>query len=188
MILTTFAPTGKILRWLEVPTAEDALANLHPDERVMLGRYDPATQYVESHDPADPTGTAVVVDYPPSPGPWAVWDWGARAWADPRTPVELAAALNAKRATAWLDKSDLLIRLIAAGIMSPEDAEEAAGGAIPASMAPLMEMLPPGAQMAARIKWRSDTQISRTHPVIVLAAHALGISDEQLDQIFGVAP
>lgn len=124
--------------------------------------------------------------YPPRPGPWAEFDYVTETWFDPRSAAETADDLNRARARTQLDKSELLIRLVVAGILTPEEAEEAAGGVIPASMVPMMESLPPDAQMAARIKWKSDSMISRNHPVIVAAAYAMGISDEQLDQIFGV--
>ncbi|MBB1493130.1 hypothetical protein H5395_16785 [Paracoccus sp. MC1854] len=124
----------------------------------------------------------------PRPAAWAEFDYVTETWFDPRTEAELAEELHRVRAATQLDKSDLLIRLAVAGILSPEEAEEAAGGTIPASMQPMLQMLPPEAQMAARIKWRSDNLISRNHPVIVAAAYALGVTDQQLDTIFGVSP
>lgn len=98
---------------------------------------------------------------------------------------EMSKLLEA-RAAASLSKADLLIQLATYGILTPEEAQQAASGAIPASMEMMLESLPPEAQMAARIKWAADNEISRNHPVIVMAAYALGLSDVLVDQIFGV--
>lgn len=131
-------------------------------------------------------------EYPARPSDHHMWDAAAGAWTDPRSSAEIAAqaaaALAAARRATSLDKSELLIRLVVAGVLTPTEAEDAAAGAIPDRMAELMSSLPPDAQMAARIKWRTDSQISRSHPVIVAAAYGLGITDEVLDEIFGVMP
>ena len=103
----------------------------------------------------------------------------------------MQAALYAAREAASLDKSDLLIRMVMAGMLPSDDAEIAAGGVIPPTIQAALdelppEVFPPEAQMVARIKWRSDNVISRVNPVIVLAAAALGVTDEQMDAIFDV--
>lgn len=123
---------------------------------------------------------------PPKPGEWAEWD--GSAWIDPRTPSDIAKAKNIRRNRTTLNKADLLISLASAGILSQDEAIDAAAGGIPLSLQPLLSRLPADAQMAARIKWMADVQISRTHPVIVAAAYGLGITDEALDEIFGVNP
>ncbi len=126
--------------------------------------------------------------YPPRPGTWAEFDFMARQWIDPRSAADMQAALFAAREAATLDKSELLMRLAmpGVGILSPEEAIEAAQGRIPASFQPAIASLPAEAQMLARIKWAGDQIISRTNPLLILAAYAKGISDEQMDQIFGV--
>lgn len=168
--------TGVIRAVITSPEPAVVALNVQPGEAVHVGEVELHRHYIRD---------GVAHEYPPRPGPWAVWD--GQRWVDPRSPADLAADLIQRRHATQLDKSDLLIRLAVAGILTPEEAEEAAGGTIPASMLPMLEALPPDAQMAARVKWRADTTISRTHPVIVSAAHALGIPDAQLDQIFGVA-
>ena len=133
------------------------------------------------------------VALPPKPGPWAQFNDGA--WVDPRTASDIAmeaqAVLYAARSAASMDKSELLIAMATLGILTPQDAEIAAGGAIPPTIQGVLDTLPPEvfpdeARMVARIKWASDNVISRVNPVIVLAATALGVTDEQMDQIFGV--
>lgn len=120
-----------------------------------------------------------------------VFDLISESWIDPRTPEDIKAELYAARVATTLDKSTLLIRMAMAGMLPPEDAEIAAGGVIPPTIQTALdalppEVFPPEAQMIARIKWRSDNVISRVNPVIVLAAAALGVTDEQMDAIFEV--
>lgn len=103
-----------------------------------------------------------------------------------RSPNWGSDQLSKARATASLSKADLLIRLATYGILSPMDAQQAASGGIPPSMEVMLESLPPEAQMAARIKWAADNEISRNHPVIVMAAYAMGLSDELVDEIFEI--
>lgn len=104
-----------------------------------------------------------------------------------RSPNWATDQLSKARAAASLSKADLLIRLATFGILTPAEAQQAASGVIPPSMETMMETLPPEAQMAARIKWAADNEISRNHQVIVMAAYALGLSDELVDQIFEVS-
>lgn len=169
---------GEITHTLDLDDYDTLLANIDEGFDFIPGRYLSDEFYIEND---------VAVQMPPRPGDWAVFDYNAKVWLDPRTDSERTNELNQIRANTRLDKSDLLIRLALAGILSEEEADEAAGGVIPASMQPMLAQLPPEAQMVARIKWKSDTVISRTHPVIVSAAYAMGITDEQLDEIFDVA-
>ncbi|MGP9804025.1 hypothetical protein [Paracoccus sp. NSM] len=121
---------------------------------------------------------------PPRPGIWAEWD--GQAWIDPRTPADFAAALQSARDAARRDKSGLLMDLAMMGVLTVPEAIQAARGDIPESFEPALSSLPEEAQGIARIKWAGDQTISRTNPLILLAAYAKGITDEQLDQAFGV--
>lgn len=96
--------------------------------------------------------------------------------------------LEQMRVRAWLDKSDLLIKLAMLQLLTPEEAEQAAEGVIPASIAGVMGSLSPEEQLAARIKWRTDSVISRNHPVIVAAAYGMDLTPEQVDELFGIVP
>ena len=142
-------------------------------------------------DPAEGIGTEThywtgddFAELPPKPGEWAEWD--GSAWIDPRTPADLAAELSRRRSSAVMDKGELVQVLDELRILSPDEVDEVTRGDIPPRIEALMEGLPADARRAAITKWRLDTVIRRTHPVIVSAAYALGISDEALDEIFGV--
>lgn len=169
--------TGQITMNLAVNDATQISDNQRPGWAALIGRYSASDYYVANSEP---------IPFPPRPSHHHVWDWSASEWTDPRTPADLAAELEARRDAAWLDKSSLLLRLMDAKILSEADADAASGGEIPALLAPHVDGLPSGARTAARVKWKADAVISRKHPVIVSAAYALGVSDETLDQIFGV--
>ena len=124
--------------------------------------------------------------YPPRPSEHHIWD--GVAWIDPRTPADLAAELSRRRSSAAMDKGALVQVLDELRILSPDEVDTVTRGDIPARIEALMGALSADARRAAITKWRLDTVISRTHPVIVAAAYALGISDETLDEIFGVSP
>ena len=143
---------------------------------------DPSLHYVRGRE---------IIAFPLRPNSWSRFDFAAQEWVDPRTPADMQASLYAAREATTLDKSTLLIRMAMAGMLPAEDAEIAAGGVIPPTIQAALdalppEVFPPEAQMIARIKWRSDNVISRVNPVIVLAAAALGVTDEQMDVIFDV--
>lgn len=174
--------TGAILR---IGTGEiDSLADQHDHETEIVVAPVPEGVGDDTHF----WDGEWFAEYPPRPGDWAVWD-GA-AWTDPRTPEDLAADAAARlagaRAAAALDKADLLLALWQAEILTPEDAEIAAGGQIPPTFAALLADQPDDVKITARIKWAADTRISRMNPLILLAAWAADISDAVLDQIFGV--
>lgn len=175
-----------------VATGEITFSGFSPDpvmdqplddgEAMLEGQADPSLYYVVDD---------VITPYPARPNPWARFDFASHEWVDPRTPADMQAALYAARAVTSMDRSELLIRMALAGMMPAEDAEIAAGGVIPPTIQAALdalppEVFPPEAQMIARIKWRSDNVISRVNPVIVLAAAALGVTDEQMDAIFEV--
>lgn len=121
---------------------------------------------------------------PPRPGAWAKWN--GQEWIDPRTPADFAAALQSARQSAQRDKSGLLMDLAMMGVLTVPEAVQAARGDIPETFEAALSSLPEEAQGIARIKWAGDQVISRMNPLILMAAYAKGITDEQLDQAFGV--
>ncbi|TJZ86165.1 hypothetical protein [Paracoccus hibiscisoli] len=161
-------------------TADDMIGSV-PDGHTVTGMGDdeypvPMAEYLGADEQFHPL--------PPRPGPWARWQ--GVEWIDPRTPSDMQAALYAARDATFLDKSDLLTRMFLAGLFDAENVLIASQGEIPPTLEPALQSMPAEAQVIARIKWRSDTVISRVNPVIVLAAAALGVTDEQMDAIFGV--
>lgn len=167
--------TGKIVRsgFSANPGVDQVL---EPGEVVLITEMtDPARYHVSAEG---------IVPIPPRPEGWV--EWNGEAWVDPRSPAQVSEALYTTRQRTSLDKSELLTRMLLSGLLPVSDIEAAGEGRIPPSLEPALAMLPPEAQVVARIKWRNDPVISRTNPVIVLAGAALGMSEEQLDTLFGV--
>ncbi|QCP84324.1 hypothetical protein EYE35_01115 [Cereibacter sphaeroides] len=80
--------TGRIVRRVLCNDLAEIEVNVSPEESFVLGYYDFEASYVRD---------GVVIDYPPRPGPWAVFDYQVGAWVDPRTPADLAAELEQAR-------------------------------------------------------------------------------------------
>lgn len=180
MIVTIYdIATGAVRRVLDVPPQEVVL-NFDPDtEAVYPGEVDPEATYFADDQP---------VAMPPRPGPWAVFDYGAGAWIDPRTPEDLAATLAAARAMASLSKLAFLMGCMEYGLLSPPEVIAAARGEIPESFAGVVAALSPMERDYASVYWAAARQIDRTHPLILMVAAGAGISESTLDALFGLSP
>ena len=168
--------TGAYVKNITAPDKANIDLNIAEDEFGVEG-IQPIQSYVKD-------GEVKMMPEPPENN--YVFDHGSETWIDPRTDGEKLAELQNRRNLTEIDKSTLLGALATLGVFTWEEADAASNGVIPAHMEEMMAELPPDVQAMARIKWRSDAVISRMNPVIVLAAYALGITDEQLDAIFGV--
>ena len=180
MIVTIYdMATGAVRRVLDVPPQEIAL-NFDPaTEAVYSGEVDPEATYFVAGQP---------VALPPPPGPWAVFDYGAGVWLDPRTPEEFAAALAEARAVASLSKLAFLMGCMEYGLLSPPEVIAAARGEIPESFAGVVAALSPMERDYASVYWAAARQIDRTHPLILMVAAGAGISESTLDALFGLSP
>lgn len=179
MIVTIYdQATGAVRRVLDVPPQEVAL-NFDPDtEAVYVGGVVPEATYFSEGQP---------VAMPPRPGPWAVLDYGAGEWVDPRTPEDFAAALSQARAAASLSKIDFIMGCMSLGLLTPPEAIAAARGEIPQSFAPVVESLSPMQRDYACVHWGAARLIERMDPFIGAVAQAASVSDETLDELFGVS-
>ena len=169
MIVTIYEQaTGAVRRVLDVPPQEVAL-NFDPDtEAVHVGGVDPAATYFLDGQP---------VALPPPPGPWAVFDYGAGEWVDPRTPEDFAAALAQARAVASLSKIDFIMGCMSLGLLTPPEAIAAARGEIPESFAPVVESLSPMQRDYACVHWGAARLIERMDPFVVAVAQAASVSE-----------
>ena len=126
------------------------------------------------------------VPLPPRPSEHAVWD--GQAWTDTRTPEDLDAEMQARRLAASLTKSEFLQASMAAGILTPQEANTAARGDIPAPFLAAVASMTPEQQDMVSVIWPSATRINRMDPLILGVAAGAGLSDETLDALFGLAP
>jgi len=119
------------------------------------------------------------------PAPNAASDtWNGSAWvADPAVA----------RSRAVLSRAQFIQAVYAAGILTKAQAIDAAAGGIPAFFITALDGLVAAQAMTqaeadqAEILWAGLTQVERNHPLIPIAQGALGLSDAQVDALFGIA-
>jgi len=100
--------------------------------------------------------------------------------------------LAAKRAGVALSRSQFIQAVYAAGIMNKGQAIAASAGQVPAFFLTALEGLVAAQAMSqaeadnAEILWAGLTQVERNHPLIPIAQGALGLTDAQVDALFGI--
>ncbi|MFC3569205.1 hypothetical protein [Paracoccus simplex] len=168
------AATGAVVSNLSVTDISDAMLNATGHQVLVQGEYRAREWRLVN---------GVITPMPESPGEWAVFDYASGEWTDPRNPLqEMAAA----RAAAVMPRPDFLLAAIAAGIIQPSDAGPAARGEIPPSLTSVFEGLPPEVQLEAVVRWGAATMIERMNPILLALAGAMGVSEAQLDGLFGI--
>lgn len=182
MTLTSNAPPTVEYLSIDANTGNLGIGNIPP-----IGE-----DYFEVPVGTDPNDVylneGVVYYYPPRPGPEHYWsfDIAQDLWIDTRDPeVEL---LN-QRSTASMTRPDFVLAIMASKLipMSNAEAGQAARGEIPAPFEAIIATLPPGQQLEAVVRWSGATVIERINPILSALALALGLTDEQLDALFGIS-
>lgn len=84
--VTIHDEAGRIKRSLTMPDLDALAENLDVGDEYVMGTLPIGKGYVEEGE---------YHPFPEKPGPWAVWDYAAKAWHDPRTPEYFAAELAA---------------------------------------------------------------------------------------------
>jgi hypothetical protein len=171
-------PNGEIVQTGEAPTPDD-LPHFEGTVPVVI----PEGQ--EVNDSVHYWTGAAFEELPPRPGPWAAWD-GA-AWFDYRTAEDMAAELRRRREGASLTTAEFLQAAMAVNLLSPDEAAAASWGEVPAAFLPAVEQLSAEQRDRIRIIWPRVTIIERLDPLIVGVAATIGVSDETLDALFGLA-
>ena len=176
MIYTVYTTTTGVIRHvIDSPDLATVMLNVETGEAVVEG-FNEATQVYMTWEGPQP--------YPEKPGDWAVWD-GAQ-WADPRSPADLEAELQAKRDAAWLTKPDFLLACMASGILTPAEAAAAAQGIVPEPFQSAVDALDPTTQAYLAVIWPTATRIERMDTFIEAIAAMRGLSDALVDQLFGI--
>lgn len=155
---------------IQAGTGETAI--LCPDEMI-----DDTTHYWDG---------SAFVPYPVRPTEWHEWD-GVQ-WVDTMTPAKAGELLQARRAAASLPRCDAVLAAVSAGMIPAAEAGEAARGQIPPSLAAIFSALPTEMQLEAEVRWSGSTVIERANPILSALAQAQGITEAQLDALFGVEP
>jgi len=119
--------------------------------------------------------------------PWQEWNFADQAWIDTRPEDEKARVLSRVRQHSSMSRTDFVIAVTNLGILTVEDAVFAVKGEIPTSLNILFEDLSVSEQIEAKIRWAGATIIERMNPLILIFAEKLGLTEEQLDSLFGVS-
>lgn len=94
--------------------------------------------------------------------------------------------VSAWRATASLSRTDFALVALGAGLVTAEEAEAwATGRELPSAVAEALESLPEAVRVPARIRALASTTVERAHPLIGVIASHLGLTDAQVDALFG---
>jgi hypothetical protein len=98
----------------------------------------------------------------------------------------LASKLSVKREGATLSKSDFCIHLADLGIIPDADCVSAAKGDWPSDFTGFLDFLPAAEARNAQALWASVIVIHRTSSMVIQLAWWFDITDETLDEIFGL--
>ena len=95
---------------------------------------------------------------------------------------------EAWRAGALLSRAEFCTALRAAGILTRSEAIAAARGDWPASFEPMLDSMTEAEADAALILWAGITVIERSHPLLEAVRQFKGLSQEDVDALFGYTP
>lgn len=126
---------------------------------------------------------------PPQPAPWAVFDVEAEEWLDPRDDASRAeayrAALAEARAVA-IPRAAFCNAIADLGVVSDAEAIAGARGEWPASLGSFLDYLTPAQARDVQIDWAACVTVQRMHPFVLTLGSWLGLSDAELDALFGI--
>lgn len=158
----------------------------NPDVGKILSAF-PVDGGIQVNRLVSDTRIACTMFYPGQPG----WDEAAAAagyFEDPTLEPAPPPDVSALRAKASLPRAEFLLRCVSVGILTQQEALVAAGGGIPESFAAFINEWSPEYVFEAQLRWAALTQVDRLNPLITMLAAQRGITDEQLDVIFGLVP
>lgn len=95
---------------------------------------------------------------------------------------------EAWRNTASLSRAEFCTALRSAGILNRSEAIAAAKGDWPASFEPMLDDMTEAEADAALILWAGITVIERLHPLLESVRQFKGLSQEDVDALFGYQP
>ena len=91
-----------------------------------------------------------------------------------------------KRTDASLSRAKFLQACVSAGIITEDVAEEAASGVWPSAFDTFLTGLTVEKRIEAKATWVDGQRVRRDSPILALIAAEQGVTDEQLDQMFGI--
>ena len=100
--------------------------------------------------------------------------------------VPPAPSIEELRAGASLSRAKFLQACVSAGIITGDVAEEAASGVWPSAFDTFLTGLTVEKRIEAKATWVDGQRVRRDSPILALIAAEQGVTDEQLDQMFGI--
>lgn len=146
----------------------------HPDRGYWETTKAPTDRILANY----PVGT---IEVPKRPSPDHVWDGGAWAISD----AAVAARLSEWRKGASLTRRQFCLACLQAGLLTPDDAVTAASGGWPASFDAALVGLSAMEAAAAKVEWAAVGTIWRNAPLLAVVQATAGVTDDQLDTLFG---
>ena len=127
--------------------------------------------------------------YPiPQPSPYHKWINGE--WVDPRTTEDLEQKqilrLEAKRQSATLGKREFIMKVCQAGIISKESGLAVLDGVIPSELDGMVATLDEWQLFDLQVKLKAAVQFDRSDPFIISAGQHLGMTPEDIDELYGI--
>ena len=172
----------KIIDGQPTPYTEAAFRADNP--HTVYGRVVPA-KHLNAQDvyrvrnlgkPEEPTGMKAVKDNLPTLNEFNEWVLG---WTLVPIPIE------EQREKAALPRSTFIVAALDAGILSEADAEQAVNG-WPTGWDAFFDGQPARNRIAAKAEWASITTVRRDAPLIEQLRVFKGLTEEQIDQMFGI--
>lgn len=147
--------------------------------------------FVEVPDGTDPESIyirdGVAKTLPPQPSPYYVFDIATETWIDPRTTAEYDAYKEQVRSATSMSKYDFLKAVDQMdNAFTDEDIQMMARGEFPASVEAALAGMPPEESKDAKMRWAAMNTVGRMDPLIVSLAAAMGFSEFDLDDTFGI--
>lgn len=135
------------------------------------------------------TAEGQLISAPDAPTPWAVFDLTERAWIDPRDDAARAEAdreaLAEARAVA-IPRAAFCNAIADLGVVSDAEAIAGARGEWPASLGSFLDYLTPAQARDVQIDWAACVTVQRMHPFVLTLGSWLGLSEADLDALFGI--
>ena len=114
------------------------------------------------------------------------FDTQTEQWVDKRTQVDKDNELQLARAEATLPKLEFIMRVVKAHIISEQSGLTVLDGQIPTELGEMVDSMTGWEKFELQAKIKAATQFDRLDHFIVTIGQFLGITPEQLDQLYGI--
>jgi hypothetical protein len=103
------------------------------------------------------------------------------------TATDFTPPIEDRREGATLDRAAFLLGCVSADIITEAEAEEAADGSWPTSFNAFLAGMTAAQRIEAKAVWASRADIRRNSDLLALVAANKGVTEEELDALFGLS-